>query len=54
VDPVNDTDADVISSPDDVKWNPAELAQFVSDTRCVTIPASDDTVVTVPMFHVPP
>jgi hypothetical protein len=48
--------AAIWSSPELVKWKPALVAQFVSDGRTATIPASDETpvtAVTVPMFHVP-
>jgi hypothetical protein len=43
----------VRTSPELLKWKPALVAQFVSDGRTATMPASDDTDVTVPTFQVP-
>ena len=46
-------DPAICNAPELSKWNPALLAQFVSEGRTATIPARLDTVVTVPMFQVP-
>ena len=41
------TAATVRSSPDELKWNPADEAQLVSEGRTATMPATDDTFTVV-------